>query len=267
MSNELAKENSNVVPAHIAALARKYEANAGLEGIDQTDLKLPFFRIVQPTSKELIPGGERYLPSARVGQIIEGAISRELMSELKVVPICVTKGYSEFRKQNDGGGFEGFHLDDSDRVASGIDNGDFNQLDTPEGTILKRTFQMFVLIDPVAKGKPKLGVMSFSGGGATEMKKFLSYTAGLDVPLFSKIYTITTFPKTNTQHNSTTFRPTFNVDESAWTPDDIAKAAGLLYEQLDGQRMKAILDATVEEDTPSDESAADVAAAVEASQR
>lgn len=247
--NEMATTETGV-PAHLAALSQKYAPNAGLEDINQTDLKLPFFRIVQPTSKELIPGNEKYLDDAKIGDIIEGAITRSLFKEVQVIPLAVTKGYSEFKKQEEGGGFVGFHLDGSERVKAGIDEGEFNELATPEGTILKRTMQMFLLANPADGKRPQLGVMSFSGGGLTEMKKFLSYAVSLDLPLFAKQYTISTFAKNNVQHNSVTFRPDFNVNKAQFVSEELAKTAGAIYEQLDQQKMKAMLDATVEEDTP-----------------
>lgn len=234
------------VPAHLAALAGEYSPNAGMEEIGVTDLKRPFYRILQPTSKEVAPGQDKYLEEARVGQIIEGAISRELFTELIMVPLKVIKGWSEFKDQKQGGGFLGFHHEDSDRVQNAADQ-DYCTKVTPEGTLLKHTFQLFFLVDPVRIGKPVLGIMGFTGGALSDVKKFLSYTMSLGQPLFFKQYKVTTYPKINTNHNSTTFRPHFNVDKSEFVTREIATAAGEIQKELDSAQLKAMLDASVEE--------------------
>lgn len=243
------------LPPELAALAGKYASNAGLEAIDQTDLKRPFYRILQPTSKELLPGNERYIEGASMGQFIEGAITKEVSKEIKIVPIKVVKGWSEFRKQEAGGGFLGFFLDGSDRVEKAIDSGEYEQKTTAEGTMLKRTYQVFSLVDPAAKGRPVLAIFGFSGGSNADVKNFLSYAMDLNLPLFLKEYTLTTYGKFNQAHNSTTFRPDFNVKKSTFVSAEIGKAAGQVAEQLDKLQLDAILNASAEAaDAGSDDS-------------
>ena len=252
---ELATVAPSGLPAHLAHLADQYSKNAGLENIDQMDLKRPFFRILQPTSKELIPNGEKYMPDAKMGLWIEGAISRELLPELKIVPIHVIKGYTEFVPQNQGGGFVGFHLDDSEMVKSSPEV-DYATLKAPNGNELKRTFQLFVLVDPVGKGRPELGIVSFSGGALAEVRKFLSYAVGQSHPVFFKQYNLTTIAKFNKKHNSTTFRPDFNVDKSEYVDETIIKAAAKFQEELNrGQLAQDILNASGDDDTASGEEA------------
>lgn len=230
----------STLPANLAALATQYAPNAGMESVDMLDLKRPFYRILQPMSKELAPGTERYIQEARVGQFIEGAISNQLSSELKIVPLQVIKGYSEFKDQKQGGGFLGWHQENSERVTNSVES-DWCTRITAEGTILKHTFQLFALIDPVASGRANIGIISFSGGALADVKRFLSYAMSLNVPMFFKEYTMTSYPKNNPNHNSTTFRPTFNVDKSVYVPEAVAKAAGDIHAKLDAAQLNLIL--------------------------
>ena len=85
------------------------DAGAGTENISADDMKIPFIRIIQPTSPEVKKKDEKYIEGAQAGHMFNTVTRQIWEDEVIVIPCGYIKKYLEFVPREKGGGFQGEH--------------------------------------------------------------------------------------------------------------------------------------------------------------
>lgn len=160
------------------------DAGAGFEGLDSSEMLVPFVRILQALSPVCVEGSQSYDPDLRPGMIIHTATGEAYPKELGAGFIMCARdaSYTEWVPIQPGvgtaggGGFRGTWAHDDPRVARMIaEQGAFRKLQTAEGTELVETRTLYGLIVPRAPDGSWIrelatnGVISFS---STQLKKY-----------------------------------------------------------------------------------------------
>ncbi len=160
------------------------ESGAGLEGLDSSEMLVPFVRMLQALSPACVEGSPAYDPSLRPGMIIHTATGEAYPKELGCgfIPCARDASYTEWVPINPaaggggGGGFRGTWAHDDSRIEQMIKaQGAFKKLVTGEGTELVETRTIYGLIVPRSADGAWMselatnGVVSFS---STQLKKY-----------------------------------------------------------------------------------------------
>jgi len=120
-------------------------AGAGTEDIGVEDMQIPFLRILQPLSPQLLKTDAKYIKGASAGDIFNTVTGDfwEADEGLTVIPCAYQMKYLEFRLREQGGGFLGELDSDSPDVRNAQRNGPHEML--PSGNELVRSAQFLVL--------------------------------------------------------------------------------------------------------------------------
>ena len=96
------------------------DAGAGTENISADDMKIPFIRIIQPTSPEVKKKDEKYIEGAQAGHMFNTVTRQIWEDEVIVIPCGYIKKYLEFVPREKGGGFQGEHDPNSSEVLEAV---------------------------------------------------------------------------------------------------------------------------------------------------
>ena len=188
LSNGKEESAANATPPKNDVAIAEYDygadAGAGLEGLDSSEMLIPFVRILQALSPVCVEGSQSYDPNLRPGMIIHTATGEAYPKDIGVGFIMCARdaSYTEWVPIQPGvgtaggGGFRGTWAHDDPRIARLIsEQGKFRKLQTAEGTELVETRTLYGLIVPRAADGTWIselavnGVISFS---STQLKKY-----------------------------------------------------------------------------------------------
>ena len=158
------------------------DAGAGMEGIGQDEMLIPFVRILQANSAQCTEGSPAYDPAVRPGTLFNSATGDYHSKDqgFGFIPCARDVSFTEWvpidAGGGGGGGFRGTWAHDDPRIpALRKAQGDFVALKLEGGTQLVETFTFTGLVIPIDYGgnwindEASPGVVSFT---STQIKKY-----------------------------------------------------------------------------------------------
>ena len=149
------------------------EAGAGLEGVSQAEQLVPFLRILQSNSPQVV---DQTIEGARAGLILNTATG-ELYDRLSVVGVRRDHNFVKYTPRDQGGGFVGL-LPETDPVVTQLraEQGRFGKLKMEGGQYeLVETFYLYV----IAWDEEELLFPAVMGFASTQIKKYQSLVTRL----------------------------------------------------------------------------------------
>ena len=209
------------------------DAGAGVLDIGRDEAGIPFLKILQAQSPEVIgPNGK--LEGASAGVILNTG-TEEMLDNVTVIPACRQHVYVEWRPRKKGGGIVAIHEKTSDVVAASLNEwqtsnrkfGDYKVTSTEEGGGLNDLVETFYVFSVILKDDQPEGfvVVPFSSTGIKiYKKKFINrvrYTLvdngqGKKVtpPMFAHRITLGTAQETNDDGTWSNYTLQFAVDNN-----------------------------------------------------
>lgn len=188
------------------------DAGLGMEGVSQSEMLIPFMRIIARTSAVVTEGNVAYDEHVRPGMIYNTSTGDYYKRDIGFgfIPCARDSSYVERVPFNDGGGFRGTWAHDDPRIAPLLkEQGGFRALKTNAGTELVETYTVFGVVVPRhpesgawLDEQAMPGVVSFS---STQMKKYRSLITRLQAmigrppkfPMFAWRWNFTVVPEKN----------------------------------------------------------------------
>lgn len=176
---------------------------AGFEEATTSDYTIPFVNIVQKGSPELDDG-------AKPGQLSIRAFS-QILDEMTVVPCYYKKRYVEWTPRDQGGGFRGEHLPESEMVVNAVKNG--SKLYTDSGNELIETAYFYCIW--VSETGPQYCVFAMTSTALKVARNWMTMAQSLKVErdgkwrqaaMFSHTYNITGTKQTKKDYSWHTFK-------------------------------------------------------------
>lgn len=167
-TNELAPTQPNL-PAVLHDFGQDY--GDGLQGITTKEVGVPFIKILQAQSPEVI-GPDGKIPGATAGMLLNTGTS-ELATQILFVPAVRQHVFVEWKPRKQGGGLVAIHQLDSDivKVAQAASK-NFGEYKTEGGNELAETFYVFgVTLDPTTLEPTGMAVIPFTSTGIQKYKK------------------------------------------------------------------------------------------------
>lgn len=157
--NELTvKESTDLAKPGVAA-------PFGIE-INKEDMMIPFIKVIQSLSEEVMQGKDKFNPDVRPGDIYD-SVTQTIFKNSKVIVCGLKKYYAEWTPEVRGK-LVGKHPTNSDVVKNAVktekktDKGQtFTQLSTPEGNELVETYGLVLLVK-TEDGLPLPAVLTLS---------------------------------------------------------------------------------------------------------
>lgn len=246
---------------------------AGLDDVGQDEAGIPFLKILQAQSPEVI-GPDGKIDGATAGMILNTGTA-DLTDEVTIVPAIRQHVYVEWRPRGKGGGIVALHQPGTELVeaaiaanAAAIANGDasrkkagkkmaFGEFYTPEGNELVETFYVYCVVLDAEDRPSGFVVVPFASTAIKHYKKkFINRVRYCMVddgsgrkrnpPMFAHRVKIGTAQESNDDGTWFNYQLTFavdnNVQQSLMTPDNPAYLAGReLKAMVDGGDAKADL--------------------------
>lgn len=205
------------------------ETNENLTvAVDQSDMMIPFLKVIQSLSEEVVPGKDKYNPDVRPGDIYDG-ITRTIFKDSKAVICGIRKYYAEWTPEVRGT-LCGKHLPDSPVVKTAVkvekttEKGNpFYTLRTAQGNDLIETYGVVMIIKD-AEGLTLPAVLTLSKTSfvvGKQLSTLLAIRQMQGVPLF-KLGTTST---SNTK--GSWFKPSFTFDSYEDDKAVISMAQGM----------------------------------------
>lgn len=205
------------------------ETNESLTvAVDQSDMMIPFLKVIQSLSEEVVPGKDKYNPDVRPGDIYDG-ITRTIFKDSKAVICGIRKYYAEWTPEVRGT-LCGKHLPDSPVVKTAVkvekttEKGNpFYTLRTAQGNDLIETYGVVMIIKD-AEGLTLPAVLTLSKTSfvvGKQLSTLLAIRQMQGVPLF-KLGTTST---SNTK--GSWFKPSFTFDSYEDDKAVISMAQGM----------------------------------------
>ncbi len=187
------------------------DAGSGLEDFKQSDLLIPYVRIIQALSKELQRNHAKFIQGAEQGQFVNSA-TRKLYpadGKLLVVPVSFGHRYMAWRPNNAGPAYD-MGADDS-KFNSTEPDGEGKRFDG-EGNQLTDSLQFFTLLINKETNEFEVAVLNFGGSQSRKGKGWASqinnrmerYPAGnpragelMRPAIWFYSYELTTVPESN----------------------------------------------------------------------
>ena len=142
-ATELAENSETaVIPASLQSELAQ-DANLGMESATYEDLLIPRVRIVQSNSPELISESEKYIPDAKIGDIVDSIYGINFGTSIIFIPVIFRREYPEWKPRNQGGGLVNIHqsrevLNNTNRVKG--------KAILPNGNIISPTLNFYGMI-------------------------------------------------------------------------------------------------------------------------
>lgn len=210
------------VPSAVATLGdMEALAGCGLEDVSADDYAIPFVRILQPLSPQVVKGT---VEGAEAGDIIETA-TNSLYEEIDVIPCAFKRHYIEWKPREQGGGFVASYELGNPVIQTAVRQGNKDIL--PNGHELQNTSEFYCLLDSDGMWMPVVISMT-----ATQLKRGrrwltimqkqkMTSTDGrrtFTPPTFAYSYTLKTLSETN--------------NAGTWWSWDIGKGQAVSGEEL-----------------------------------
>ena len=138
------KEN---LPTELEA-AFAADSGVGFESVSQSDLQIPFLRILQALSPQLKKSDAAFIAGAAQGDIFNTVTNKTWLAEegVVVLPIFFQMKFLEFVPRGQGGGFVGELSADCDEVRTAVRDKDTGMELLTNGNELVRTAQHYIKI-------------------------------------------------------------------------------------------------------------------------
>lgn len=131
-------------------------ANEGFENVQATDVTIPFLRILQLLSPQVIEDSEEYVEGARPGAFINTVTNKLYGMSIRVIPLTFKKIWLEW--QPDRGGLVGRH----EPYSIPVDKTKFSEW-TYDGNVIQETLLFYVLIEGHFPDGPLVFALQSSG--------------------------------------------------------------------------------------------------------
>ncbi|MEE8607493.1 MAG: hypothetical protein V3S55_07815 [Nitrospiraceae bacterium] len=210
------------VPSAVATLGNMEAlAGCGLEDVSADDYAIPFVRILQPLSPQVV---QETVEDAEAGDIIETA-TNSLYSEINVIPCAFKRHYIEWKPRELGGGFvQSYEIGDP-VIQTAVRKGNKDIL--PNDNELQNTSEFYCLLDSDGMWMPVVISMT-----ATQLKRGRRWLTMMQKqkmtsadgkrtftpPTFAYSYTLKTLSESN--------------NAGTWWSWDIGKAQAVSGEEL-----------------------------------
>ena len=152
-------------------------SGSGFENQDNSDIQVPFLRILQDLSPEVKAVAKGGIEGAEVGMLFN-TVTQECYDEVHFVPAVTKHIYNEWIPIKQGGGFvatyevnDKFVLDA--QAAAKANNLDFGKLPTEEGHELVETFDVYGIL-VVENSEPMPAIISFTSSKIKIYRKWMS---------------------------------------------------------------------------------------------
>jgi hypothetical protein len=233
-------------------------AGEGLEDFQQSDLLIPYVRIIQALSKELQKNHAKHLQGAEQGFFVNSATRKLYNGEVgfHVVPVSFGHRYMAWKPNNGGPAYD--MGNDASKYKGAIPDEKGKRRDE-EGNELTDSLQYFVILVDKVTGEYEIAVLNFGGSQARKGRGWASTinnrmerhptTQQLVRPaIYFYSYLITTVPESNDQGSWYGF----SVAEGPKVMDlpngkEIFRTAKELREKIEGGEVKAAVEAPQEE--------------------
>ncbi len=152
-------------------------SGSGFENQDNSDIQVPFLRILQDLSPEVKSVEKGGIEGAEVGKLFN-TVTQECYDEVLFVPSVTKHLYNEWVPIKQGGGFVGtYEITDKfvvDAIRSAKEKGlDFGQLPTEEGNDLVETFDVYGIL-VADNNEPMPVIISFTSSKIKVYRKWMS---------------------------------------------------------------------------------------------
>ena len=166
----VAKKQKTAIVKQDASVLLAQHSGDGLDDMTIDDLAIPFVRILQGRSPQVIKTNADYIKGAEEGDIFNSATGALYKKGIRVVPVAFKKIYIEWRPRIDGGGYIATHDPRSEFVKKTLGSGAKNDKGKPltdAGNELIETAQYYVLAVSDKGGSEKAVITMVS----TQLKK------------------------------------------------------------------------------------------------
>lgn len=127
----------------------------GFEDVNGSTKAVPFLRILQALSPQVIPDNPNFVEGAKVGDLFNTVTKENYGREIRLVVLKFEHLYIEWLPERKG--FVGYHSpENAERVA--VDKSKFGKWKTAEGNLLQENYAYLVLVE----GHEREGVMVLS---------------------------------------------------------------------------------------------------------
>lgn len=218
-------KNEVTTTAETAVVAHKPELQVA---IDPSDMMVPFLKVIQSLSEEVMPGKDKYNEDVRPGDIYD-SVTRSIFRDARVVICGLRKYYAEWTPEVRGT-LCGKHKADStvvrtaEKVKRITDKGnEFYSLKTPAGNDLIETYGIVMIIRNkdglTLPAVLTLSKTSFAVG--KQLSTILAIHQAKGVPVFALGTSATSNSK------GSWYKPTFNFLSYEEDPEVLAMAQGM----------------------------------------
>ena len=165
----------------LAVISMEDDANEGLATLSREDLAMPFFKITQPLTPEVVEG------DLTPGMIMNSATG-EAWSELEVVPCGYERQYIEWTPRETGGGLVAVHNQyEGPVLLATCTKNDKGKDILPNGNLLVSTAVHYVCA--LIKGAPVLGIISMTSTNLKKSRRWNSVMTGIKLKGKNGVYT------------------------------------------------------------------------------
>lgn len=196
--------------------------------IQQEDMMIPFLKVIQSLSEEVVPGKDKYNENVRPGDIYDG-VTRTVFKDAKAVICGLKKYYAEWTPEVRGTLIAKHKVDsdtvkDAVRVEKKTDKGTpFFLLQTPEGNDLIETYGVVMIIKN-GNGMTLPAVLTLSKTGfivGKQLTTILAIHQNSGVPVFK----LSTSSSSNSK--GSWFKPVFTFDSYETDENVLGMARGM----------------------------------------
>lgn len=205
----MAKNEVATVPENTAAVVQ----TPALVTVEQEDMMIPFLKVIQSLSEEVVPGKDKYNPDVRPGDIYD-SVTRTVFKDAKVIICGLKKYYAEWTPEVRGTLVAKHRATDpvvlnAVKVSKKTDKGsDYFTLQTPDGNDLVETYGivMFVQNDDGLQMPAVLTLAKTSFIVGKQLSTILAIHQNKGLPVFK----LSTASSSNSK--GSWFKPTFTFD-------------------------------------------------------
>jgi hypothetical protein len=214
-------------------------AGQGLENVSAEDMQIPFMRILQPLSPQLIKSDSKFIKGASAGDLFNTVTGQfwEADEGVTVIPCAYQMKFLEFQLRESGGGFLG-EIDPNDPDIRKAQRMGSNEI-LPSGNELVRSAQ-FLILAVDANGITSQLICDMKKTQMKVAKQWNTRRAGLKImhpekglfnpPMWATVWQLRTVQESNDKGSW------FNYSVSQCSIDDVPQSAVLeardLYEQF-----------------------------------
>jgi hypothetical protein len=151
-------------------------AGVGFEGMDSSDLSIPFISILHTTSPQV----EEQSPEGCAGGDIFNTVTNEFGKEVFVLPVHQEKAFVEWVPRTKGGGFVSIHDPNSAEVKAALEkHGQAGKIPFGENELVETHYVYCLLLNEDGLSTNGFGVLSFTSTRIKQKKDW--YTAMLTI--------------------------------------------------------------------------------------